>query len=515
MNLAKKSCALDPTPTPLLIKCIDVLLPVLTKMVNISLESGHFPSAWKEALVRPILKKNGLDTVFKNYGPVSNLFFISKVTERAAFLQIDNHMKKHDLYPSLQSAFRKNYSTEPALLEVTNDILMEMNSQHAVLLLLLDLSTAFDTVDHSVLLHRLQTSFGISVAPLDWFKSYLSARSQRVSITAALSDSLPLNWGVPQGSCLGPLLHIIYSSKLFNIIERHLPNSYCYADDSQIYFSFKLDDLSSQQNAITAMQNCTDDIRSWMEHDKLLLNKEKTVFLVIGTRQQLSKVNISSITVGNSAVMKSSVVRNLGSYIDDKLTMNSHMNTVCNASFYYLHNIRRIRIHQSQDSSETLIHAFISNRLDYRNSLLYGLPQLQIDKIQRVQNAAVRLIFEQPKLCHITPVLSQLHWLPIKYRIEFKILLMTFKAIHSMAPDYICTLISHRKSTGYSLRSSTKVMLEVPSGKILPTLGGRAFCYVAPKLWNNLPSEVSSLDSLSNFKCHVKTYLFKQAFNLQ
>ena len=193
MNLAKKSCALDPIPTPLLVKCIDVLLPVITKMVNISLESGHFPSAWKEALVRPILKKNGLDTVTKNCRPVSNLSLISKVTERAVFLQIDNHMKKHDLYPSLQSAYRKNHGTETALLKVTNDILMEMNSQHAVLLVLLDLSTAFDSVDHSVLLRRLQTSFGISVAPLDWFKSYLSARSQRVSITGALSDSLQLN----------------------------------------------------------------------------------------------------------------------------------------------------------------------------------------------------------------------------------------------------------------------------------------------------------------------------------
>ena len=199
MNLAKKSCALDPIPTPLLVKCIDVLLLVITKMVNISLESGHFPSAWTEALVRPILKKNGLDTVFKNYRSVSNLSFISKVTERAVFLQIDNHMKKHDLYPSLQSAYRKNHGTQTALLKVTNDILMEMNSQHAVLLVLLDLSTAFDSVDHSVLLRRLQTSFGISVAPLDWFKSYLSARSQRISITGALSDSLQLNWGVPQG----------------------------------------------------------------------------------------------------------------------------------------------------------------------------------------------------------------------------------------------------------------------------------------------------------------------------
>ena len=228
--------------------------------------------------------------------------------------------------------------------------MIEINSQHAVLLVLLDLSVAFDTVDRSVLLRRLQTSFGIPGAPLDWFKSYLSARSQRVSIPGALSDSLPLDWGVPQGSCLGPLLYVIYSPKLFNIIERHPPNSHCYADDSQIYFSFKPDDLSSQQDAITAMQNCIDDIRSWIEHDKLLLNDEKTQFLVIDTRQQLSKVNISSITVANPAIIKSLVLRNLGSYIGDKLTMNSHINKVCNASFYYLHNIRRIRIHLWRDS---------------------------------------------------------------------------------------------------------------------------------------------------------------------
>ena len=121
------------------------------------------------------------------------------------------------------------------------------------------------------------------------------------------------------------------------------------------------------------------------------------------------------------------------------------------------------------------------------------MPQVQINKIERVQNAAERLVLKQTKFGHIAPVLSQLHWLPIKYRIEFKILLMTFKAIHGMAPDYICKLISRKKSTGYSLRSSKKVMLEVPKGKILPTLGDRAFCYAAPKLWNNLPGEISGL----------------------
>ena len=514
MSLAKKSSALDPIPTPLVVKCIDVLLPVITKMINISLDSGHFPSSWREALVLPTLKKTGLDTVFKNYRPVSNLSFISKVTEKAVFIQIDNHMKKHHLYPLLQSAYRKNHSTETALLKVTNDILMKINSQHAVILVLLDLSAAFDTVDHSLLLRRLETSFGISGAPLDWFTSYLTARRQCVSISGALSESLSLDWGVPQGSCLGPLLYIMYSSRLFKIIERHLPDSHCYADDSQLYLSFKPDELSSQQDAIIAMQNCIKDIRLWMEHDKLLLNDDKTEFLIIGTRQQLSKVNISSITVGNSDVMRSSVVRNLGVFIDDKLSMNSHINKICNTSFYYLHNIKRIRKHLARSSTETLIHAFVSSRLDYCNSLLYGLPQAQIDKIQRVQNAAARLIFKQPKFSHITPVLHQLHWLPIKYRIEFKILLFTFKAIHGMAPDYICKLV-HQKTPGrYSLRSSQRIILEIPSGKILSTLGGRAFCYSAPYLWNNLPREITSLNSLSSFKCHLKTYLFKQAFNL-
>ena len=194
--------------------------------------------------------------------------------------------------------------------------------------------------------------------------------------------------------------------------------------------------------------------------------------------------------MGNSVIIRSSVVRNLGSYIDDKLSMNSHINKVCNASFYYLHNIRWIRKHLSRHSSETLIHAFVSSWLDYCNSLPYELPQ---------QNATARLMFEQPKFCHITPVLSQLHWLPIKYCIEFKILLMTFKAIHGMVPDYIiCKLLSQRKSTGYSLRSSKKVVLEVPCSEILPTLGGTALCYAPPKLWNNLSSKISSIDSVKS-----------------
>ena len=146
-------------------------------------------------------------------------------------------MSRFALYPTLQSAYRKGHSTETALLKVQNDILMNMNCKHVTLLVLLDLSAAFDTVDHDILLARLKSIVGINGTALNWFTSYLSNRSQRVSLNGCISDSFRLPHGVPQGSCLGPLLFTIYSSKLFEVIKYHLPQAHAYADDTQLYLS--------------------------------------------------------------------------------------------------------------------------------------------------------------------------------------------------------------------------------------------------------------------------------------
>ena len=144
---SKKSCGLDPIPTKLLLDCLDVLLPIITKMINYSLENGDFPSAWKNALVLPLLKKDGLEPIFKNYRPVSNLQFVSKLAESAVAKQLHHHMVAIDLFPVLQSSYRKFHSTETALLKVKNEILLYINKQHVTLLVLLDLSAAFDTTD--------------------------------------------------------------------------------------------------------------------------------------------------------------------------------------------------------------------------------------------------------------------------------------------------------------------------------------------------------------------------------
>ena len=165
----KKSCNLDPMPTPLVIDCIDVLLPIITKIINLSLESGMFPDAWKNALVHPLLKKVGLDFHFKNYRPISNLQYVSKLTEKAVFNQTHTHMMVNSVYPPLQSSYRQFHSTETALLKVTNDIFLKMNSQEVTLLVTLDLSAAFDTVNHGILIDRLNKNVGIQGKALDWF----------------------------------------------------------------------------------------------------------------------------------------------------------------------------------------------------------------------------------------------------------------------------------------------------------------------------------------------------------
>ena len=230
-NLAlacKKSCDLDPLPSSILSIHLDHLLPVITKMINLSLKTGRFTDEWKNALVHPLLKKPGLELVNKNFRPISNSQFTSKLTEKAVAIQLQNHMLENGLFPEMQSA----------LLKVKNDILMNMDTGHVTLLVLLDLSAAFDTVDHDTLIHRLQSLLDLRGSALQWFRSYLRGRSQQVTINGALSKTFGLECGVPQSSCLGPLLFTIYAGKLFSIIKCHLPSAHSYADDTQLYLSF-------------------------------------------------------------------------------------------------------------------------------------------------------------------------------------------------------------------------------------------------------------------------------------
>ena len=207
LNSAPKSCELDPIPSKLLIECLDSILPSLTDLFNSSLASGISPQCFKSALVTPILKKRCLDhNDLNNYRPVSNLCFIAKILEKLVLSQVSSYLNSHNLYNTCQSAYRPGHSTETALLKVVNDLFLSLNKGNISVLALLDFSSAFDTIDHTILVHRLHTDFGFTDTVLQWFSSYLTDRTQYVSPCNHCSDFAPVHSGVPQGSVLGPML---------------------------------------------------------------------------------------------------------------------------------------------------------------------------------------------------------------------------------------------------------------------------------------------------------------------
>ena len=207
LQSSQKTCSLDPLPTSLFVECLEQLLPAVTAVINQSLHTGVFPSVFKEAIIKPLLNKPSLDpNSLKNYRPISNLSFLSKVTEKIVLSQLSAYLNANNLFPTSQSAYRPGHSTETALLNMMNDILHALDNGDVTVVTLLDLSAAFDTIDHNILCQRLEHLYGISGTPLNWFRSYLSNRTQTVTINNKLSQPTLLKFGVPQGSVLGPIL---------------------------------------------------------------------------------------------------------------------------------------------------------------------------------------------------------------------------------------------------------------------------------------------------------------------
>jgi len=280
-----KTCGLDPMPTWLLKQNTDIILPVLVSMVNTSLSSGSFPSSLKEAIVTPALKKLGLDSNnFKNYRPVSNTAFLSKLIERSALCSVSNHIQHNNLSQVYQSAYRSGHSTETALLRVKSDILSAIDNQRAVFLVLLDLSAAFDTIDHDCLLNRLSDIFGITGNVCKWFSSYLHNRTNRVKVASELSDPQILDFGLPQGSVIGPQGFSFYTHPVANIIQNYINVRYhCYADDTQLYISFDPRSQDEIDNALQTLTNCIAHIKTWMDDNMLQLNQSKIEVFILSS----------------------------------------------------------------------------------------------------------------------------------------------------------------------------------------------------------------------------------------
>ena len=271
-NSPSKSCSLDPWPTFLVLDYLDILITPITSIINAFLKQGKCPNFFKQAHVTPILKKPSLDKeVFKNYRPVSNLNFLSKILERVVAVQLQTHLDEAGLMTAFQSTYRKHRSTESALLNIQNNILLNMAKGSVTTLTLLDLFVAFDTIDHTILLDRLNVYYGISELALGWFKSYLSGRTHSVKVGSTLSHPAAHHYGVLQGSVLGPILFSLNTNPIGSIIHSHSSINYHFCtDDTQLYITLSSENFS---HSIQKLKNCLNDIQNFMFANKLELRQ--------------------------------------------------------------------------------------------------------------------------------------------------------------------------------------------------------------------------------------------------
>ena len=503
-----KTCDLDPIPTELLKSCLDVLLVPITQIVNLSLISGTFPDIFKTSHVIPLLKKPSLSKDdMKNYRPVSNLNFVSKIIEKVIANRIRSHLERNNLSNKYQSAYKQFHSTETALLKVENDIILNMDGGRVTALILLDLSAAFDTLDHKSITDLLSNWYGIDGIALEWFVSYLSGREQKVKLMDCLSSPAEITCGVPQGSVLGPLLFTLYTTPLSSVIQRHDVKHHLYADDTQIYLSLS---LKNPELSFEILTKCLQDVSSWMTTRKLKLNPDKTEFLLIGSRVQRENFSRCFPTrLLEQDVTPAASARNLGVVFDSALNFKSHISGITRACYYHIRDMRRLRGFLTASVAKTIATSLVGSKLDYCNSLFYNITEREISKLQGVQNCLARVVTKSPRFCHITPLLKSLHWLPIRYRIKFKLCSLTYQALTSGQPVYLRNMLEPSKKAR-RLRSSDLDQLHVP--RVRTSVGTRAFSVAAPRLWNELPLEIRSVNTSILFRKKLKTCFFGQAF---
>ena len=490
-----KTCPRDPIPAFILKSSFMYIMASLVFLVNISLSTGCMQGL-KDSVITPILKKAGLDPEsLSNYRPVCSSLYVDKLIQGSVLSQLNEHMRSNSLHISQQSGYKSDHSCETVLLRILNDVLVSLDSGICSVLLLLDLSAAFDTVDHDILLSILRGEIGITGTVLAWFTSFLSGRTQSTKVGDSHSERRNMSYGVPQGSVLGPVLFNIYVRNFIRTLEQAGFTVHGYADDHQLIYTFRIE---FQYNAVCHfLPMGLDLISKWMSSHFLKLNAGKSQLLIFTPKNIRDLMFIDKVYLEqNTFIPVSLEAINLGVKLDYALSFTPQINMIISQGYRQICNISQIRRYLTIDDLRTIVQALIVGKIDNCNSLLYGVSEYELSRLQKLQNSCARLIFGKKKFESVSELLTKLHWLPIKERIYFKILLIVFKFFKNKTPKYISeclqpvgnlTLVISRTHTPY---------------------GDRAFQNCAPRLWNSLPINIRRCNTVETFKKQLKHYLF-------
>ena len=436
--------------------------------------------------------------------------------EKCVHQQLTNYISNSNLFAKYQSGYRKGHSCDTAVLKIQNDTLMMIDNRSHAVLMMLDLSAAFDTVNHAVLIKKLKNFYGLGGNIIKWIESYLNKRSFKVSVNDKYSESCSLEIGVPQGSILGPLLFILYTKEIEKITEKYNFHVHLYADDSQLYFSFDPKSTDDEEQLLN-LKKCFAEIKSWMSKNFLKMNDDKTEILELHGLQSIAPLR-KSFVLGDDLdceVVPTLSAKNLGFYFDSQMNLNEQINKVAQKCYMNLRNIGRLGNKLSHPLKVQLVHSMVLSILDMGNASYGGITASQLNSLQKVQNAATRFVFGlygKKRQEHISPYLKKLHFLPVYYRIRFKIAMLVFNSLNNFGPNYISNMISLRTEKPHAVRRNEDAfLLNIPPPPRYNKTNG-AFSICAPVVWNALPYSIRSSNCINKFKVALKTHYFRIAF---
>lgn len=504
-NLKSNALGVDGISLDMLLLTLPTTLDTLNSIVNTSIESSTFPDIWKTAIVRP-LPKNTNPLTFKDLRPISILPCMSKVLERVVCQQLTEYLESNSILPQYQSGFRKNHSTSTALIDVTGNILEAQDRGMGTILVLLDFSRAFDTISIPLLLGKL-VYYGFDEHAVKWFGSYLSNRSQYVKISrgdGSVTTSSPaqVRSGIPQGSILGPLLFILYVADVINCIRNcryHL-----YADDLQLYLSCKPSDISA---AVESINEDLERICQWSKLNSLSLNPNKSKYVILGSRQQVSSMVSMEprIIVHGEAIAGVREARNLGLILDSELRFESYITEVARNCFYRLKILYKMRDYLSTDLRLKLVESLILSKFNYADTV-YGPRLLAKTKtlIQRVQNACLRFCYKIPPRSHISPYLAREKLLNMSSRRYLHFATLLFGVVKRRKPLYLYDRLT------WSLRTRLNRLCLQPH-RTAAFQG--TFKYAAAKIWNDIPPPIRDTGSSTGFRNKLKELMLMRQVN--
>ena len=434
-----KSTGLDNISAKLIRECADIISGPLCDLFNKSLKSGIFPDDWKCARVIPLFKQ-GDSSDLNNYRPISVISVVAKVFERIVYDQLYNFLSTEGIISDQQSGFRSLHSTVSALLEATDSWAFNIDRGYVNAVVFLDLKKAFDTVDHEILLAKM-SRYGIQGTSLDWFKSYLTNRTQRCSVNGYLSDFSTLKCGVPQGTILGPLLFLVYINDLPNCLSFSIPRMY--ADDTHITYAGS--DLHLIQYSLS---HDLEKLSKWLVCNRLTLNATKTEFMVIGSRQRLSTL---------SDTLELSI---------DKIMF-------------------QLKI------------SLVQSHFDYCSLVWGNCGKTSSNKLQKLQNRAARVITSSSYDVDVDSLFHNLSWKELHSQRQIQKAFMVFKSLNGLVPEYLTSKFVTRNVSNYALRdSANKLVVPFPRTNYLKN----SFSFIGATLWNSLPYNIRESRSLNQFK---------------